>query len=175
MTTARGLRRRAVVDPKWSSLELEVEEDAQHEGEERKRLDEDETQKHGCADVSRGSGVASDAFASSRSDTALAERSAKRRDGQAEPNGQSKRSGIDRGLLRRSTLRERGRRDGENGDESNTKYCSFLHNFLLMKLPPGGGSRTPCSRAHTGQRQKLSCGVSALPPWPYRYRPTAEW
>src|SRR5258708_12431416 len=134
MTTARGLRRRAVVDPKWSSLELEVEEDAQHEGEERKRLDEDETQKHGCADVSRGSGVASDAFASSRSDTALAQRSAKRRDGQAEANGQSKRRGINRGgLLGRSTLRERGRRDRENGDESNTKYCSFLHNFLLVQ------------------------------------------
>src|SRR5258708_2660772 len=144
MTTARGLRRRAVVDPKWSSLELEVEEDAQHEGEERKRLDEDETQKHGCADVSRGSGVASDAFASSRSDTALAERSAKRRDGQAEANGQSKRRGIDRGLLRRSTLRERGRRDGENGDESNNQQCSFLHNFLLVES--GFASTNPETR-----------------------------
>src|SRR5260221_14061753 len=135
MTTARGLRRRAVVDPKWSSLELEVEEDAQNEGEERERLDEDETQKHGCADVSRGSGVASDPLASSRSDTALAERSAKRRDGQAEANGQTKRRGMHRGgLLRCSTLRERGRRDRENGKESNTKYCSFLHNFLLVEV-----------------------------------------
>src|SRR5258708_35995080 len=107
MTTARGLRRRAVVDPKWSSLELEVEEDAQHEGEERKRLDEDETQKHGCADVSRGSGVASDAFASGRSDTSVAERAAKRRDVHAEANGRGKRRGMDRFLRRHSTLRER--------------------------------------------------------------------
>src|SRR5258708_20494886 len=101
MTTARGLRRRAVVDPKWSSLELEIEEDAQHEGEERKRLDEDETQKHGCADVSRSSGVASDPFASSGSNTPLAERPPKRPDAPAQADSQRRPRGTNRGPLPR--------------------------------------------------------------------------
>ncbi len=113
-----GLRSRAAVFEESLSLKLEVEEDPQHEGEERERLDEHQTQKHRCADVSRSSRVARDPFASRRSDAALAERSAKRRDGQAEADGQSKRCGINRGLLRSGTLRERRRRDREDGDES---------------------------------------------------------
>src|SRR5260370_593803 len=169
-----GLRSRAAVFEESLSLKLEVEQDPQHEGEERERLDEHQTQKHRCADVSRSSRVARDPFASRRSDAALAERSAKRRDGQAEADGQSKRCGINRGLLRSGTLCEHRRPDREDGDESNNQDCSFFHNFLLMRLLSGGGSRTPCSRAHTGQRLQALYSVSALPPWPCRYTPTAE-
>src|SRR5260370_7248803 len=94
-----GLRSRAAVFEESLSLKLEVEQDPQHEGEERERLDEHQTQKHRCADVSRSSRVARDPFASRRSDAPPAERSAKRLDAQPEAHHHTKHYAINNSLL----------------------------------------------------------------------------
>ncbi len=47
-------------------------------------------------------------------------------------------------------LRERCRCDQHDHHQQHAYCCCFLHFYcLLRELPPGGGSRTPCSRAHT--------------------------
>src|ERR1700722_15849705 len=115
-----------------SRLQLRVEEESQCEGEQRKRLDEHETENHGRANAASRSRVPSDALACRCRNSSLAQTAAERRDGYAEANRDHQSGRVDRRLSRFWGLRERRRCNDEHRDERDQNNCCFLHNFLLM-------------------------------------------